>query len=246
LPCSVGITTWLFNKVRNAIRFCRVFTTPIIVLSSIRTLRRVSPHEKSQHLPYIVRTLFGTLIPISSKTQDKLDALATSAKDDSSKVQHLYDQVEHLRRGVAIESLTPTAQAQLQSLFSMSEHACNVIVQHRILESLAFEGMYGRYEVVDDAHFKTLRWIFNDSLDDDQAAVKDERDDKDVNEDKNEDEAKTSARELLLNWMSSGAGIFHISGKLGSGKSTLMKYLCDHDRTKSSLKEWAGKFPHLR
>jgi hypothetical protein len=148
----------------------------------------------------------------------------------------------------------------------MSEHACDLIVQHRILESLAFEGMYGRYEIVDIAHFKTLHWIFNDSLDDGRVEEKDEpkdkpedeqederdaekkagRDEKVENEEKREDEAKASARKLLLNWMSSGAGIFHISGKLGSGKSTLMKYLCDHDRTKSLLKEWTGKFLRFR
>ena len=199
---------------------------------------------------------------ISSNTQDKLEALATSVKNDSSKIQHLHGQVEHLRRGVSIESLTPAARDQLHSLFSMSEHACDLIVQHRILESLAFEGMYGRYEIVDNAHFKTLRWIFNDSLDNDQVEDKDEqedeqedepdaekkadRDEKVENKEKGEDEAKASARELLLNWMSSAAWIFHISGKLGSGKSTLMKYLCDHDRTKSLLKEWTGKFLRFR
>lgn len=194
-------------------------------------------------------------------------------KDDSLKIQHLHGQVEHLRRGIAIESLTPAARDQLHSLFSMSNHACDLIVQHRILESLAFEGMYGRYEIVDHAHFKTLRWIFGDSLDDqveekeepkdkpgdelkdkregDQEGERDaekkaDRDRKVKNKEKEEDETKASARELLLNWMSSGAGIFHISGKLGSGKSTLMKYLCDHDCTKSLLREWAGKFLHFR
>lgn len=199
---------------------------------------------------------------ISSNTQDKLEALATSVKDDSSKIQHLHGQVEHLRRGIAIESLTPAARDQLHSLFSMSEHACDLIIQHRILESLAFEGMYGRYEIVDDAHFKTLCWIFNDSLDDDHVEKKDkpedeqqderdavkkaDRDEKVENEEKREDEAKASARELLLNWMSSGAGIFHISGKLGSGKSTLMKYLCNHECTKSLLEEWASKYLRFR
>jgi len=45
------------------------------------------------------------------------------------------------------------------------------------------------------------------------------------------------ARELFLHWLSSGNGIFHISGKLGSGKSTLMKFLCDHDRTTAELQK---------
>jgi hypothetical protein len=105
---------------------------------------------------------------ISSETRDRLNALVTSAKDDSTKLDHLHSQVEQLRRGVAVESFTPGAQNQLQSLLGMSENACEVIIQHRVLENLAFEGMYGRYETVDDAYFKTLRWIFNDNLNDSQ------------------------------------------------------------------------------
>jgi hypothetical protein len=151
----------------------------------------------------------------------------------------------------------------------MSEHAIELVIQHRILESLAFEGMYGRYETVDDAHYKTLRWVFDDDTDyeedaeeyedeedaDAEANAEDEDED-DYEEASNtstveldegqvnyevEDKAKTVARESLLTWMSSGAGIFHVSGKLGSGKSTLMKYLCDHAGTKQLLEQWAGK-----
>jgi ABC-type molybdenum transport system ATPase subunit/photorepair protein PhrA len=46
--------------------------------------------------------------------------------------------------------------------------------------------------------------------------------------------------ESFGNWLSSGNGIFHIAGKLGSGKSTLMKFLCDHQKTKTELQKWAG------
>ncbi|KAL2075767.1 hypothetical protein VTL71DRAFT_710 [Oculimacula yallundae] len=35
-------------------------------------------------------------------------------------------------------------------------------------------------------------------------------------------------------------GSFHISGKMGAGKSTLMKYLVNHPSTKINLKKWAG------
>ena len=170
-----------------------------------------------------------------------------------------------------MESFSPAAAAQLQSLLGMPEHAFEQIIQHRILECLTFEGMYGRYETVDDAHYKTLRWVFDDDTDSEEdaeeyedeedadadAGAEDESEDEDEDEDvsststeeadenqinyKTEDEAKTVARESLLTWMSSGAGIFHVSGKLGSGKSTLMKYLCDHARTKQLLEQWAGK-----
>jgi len=41
-------------------------------------------------------------------------------------------------------------------------------------------------------------------------------------------------------WLRSGSGIYWVSGKAGSGKSTLMKYLCAHSQTKTLLQEWAS------
>lgn len=44
----------------------------------------------------------------------------------------------------------------------------------------------------------------------------------------------------LSSWLKSGSGIFHVSGKAGSGKSTLMKLIHSHDQTKGYLEQWAG------
>jgi hypothetical protein len=44
----------------------------------------------------------------------------------------------------------------------------------------------------------------------------------------------------FLNWLHSQSGTYWISGKAGSGKSTLMKFLCDHAKTKKALQTWAG------
>lgn len=41
-------------------------------------------------------------------------------------------------------------------------------------------------------------------------------------------------------WLRAGNGVFWISGKAGSGKSTLMKFLSSHSRTMESLQTWAG------
>jgi len=41
-------------------------------------------------------------------------------------------------------------------------------------------------------------------------------------------------------WLDSRSGTYWIGGKAGSGKSTLMKFLCDHPRTRKSLENWAG------
>jgi hypothetical protein len=45
---------------------------------------------------------------------------------------------------------------------------------------------------------------------------------------------------IFMDWLSHGAGIFHIAGKPGSGKSTLMKFLCDDSRTTECLQTCRG------
>ena len=130
--------------------------------------------------------------------------------------------MDELRRGVTIGSISPKAHTQLQKLLDLSEEACQTLTQQRILKSLAFGGMHGRFEAVDTAHYKTFEWIFRDNPGTDDA-----RHDR-------------LAPEPFIHWLSSGEGVFHISGKLGSGKSTLMKFLCEHKRTKEELGIWAG------
>jgi hypothetical protein len=203
---------------------------------------------------------------------------------------------------VAVSSLSPKAQEQLQPLLGISEHAINLIAQQRVLANLRFDGMYQRYEDVPEAHSKTLQWIFADeSRTDPRVSPGEENSDEASSEASSEDssEAKTgtdpagtskevndvrdeavgdmisdddvensddsgdldeslsypeyvpfpaakvhqgkaAAKEALLNWLSSGTGIFHISGKLGSGKSTLMKFICEHESTAAMLRQWAG------
>jgi len=39
-------------------------------------------------------------------------------------------------------------------------------------------------------------------------------------------------------WLKSGQGLYWINGKAGSGKSTLMNYICQHSRRLDYLNEW--------
>lgn len=49
----------------------------------------------------------------------------------------------------------------------------------------------------------------------------------------------------LSEWFRSGSGTFWISGKPGSGKSTFMKFISKHPRTKELLAAWAGSSDNL-
>ena len=44
----------------------------------------------------------------------------------------------------------------------------------------------------------------------------------------------------FVQWLKEGSGIYWINGKAGSGKSTLMNYICQDDRTTDLLRTWSG------
>jgi hypothetical protein len=53
--------------------------------------------------------------------------------------------------------------------------------------------------------------------------------------------SRLQARDNFVNWLEKSNGIFHISGKPGAGKSTLMKYLCQHPQTEKHIKVWSSQ-----
>ncbi|KAM7203885.1 hypothetical protein V8F33_001856 [Rhypophila sp. PSN 637] len=72
--------------------------------------------------------------------------------------------------------------------------------------------MRERKSRVSKAHDTTFRWIFDKNI--------------------------SGPWDSFNAWLKSEEQVYWISGKPGSGKSTLMKYLVDHDTTKELLQEW--------
>jgi ATPase subunit of ABC transporter with duplicated ATPase domains len=209
-------------------------------------------------------SVFTRLTIYIQDTKQKLLTLLQASKEDASKLEALREYVTQIRKGVDVSSFGPAAQAELRQLVQIQEEISMKIAQERVLKGLlvAFKEMHGRYESIDRASSKTLRWIFNDKDSTGGRSVHDPENVDESDEDKSEesefqaertqgeevsraeaDEAKVRARRVLLHWLSVSEeeGILHISGKLGSGKSTLMKFLYEHPHTKTELLKWAGK-----
>ena len=86
----------------------------------------------------------------------------------------------------------------------------------RLLDSLHFPDIHCRQEQIADAHSETFQWIFDAS----PSAIR--------------------PWDNFVEWLENGEGTYWINGKLGSGKSTLMSYICQDARTSTALAKWGG------
>ncbi|KAI1366873.1 hypothetical protein F5Y08DRAFT_114357 [Xylaria arbuscula] len=93
-----------------------------------------------------------------------------------------------------------------------------------ILMQLQFNEMYGREDTIKSPTEGTALWPLLEGPDGYEESS----------------ESSNSRVNLFAPWIRSGSGVFHVSGKAGSGKSTLMKHIWLHDRTQEHLESWAG------
>ncbi|KAI1073159.1 hypothetical protein LB507_009118 [Fusarium sp. FIESC RH6] len=97
------------------------------------------------------------------------------------------------------------------------------LINDFILESLAYKSMHDRESQVTEAHGKTLDWIFDNSTIDQSL--------------------RQQFRDSFTAWLNGSelGPIYWITGKPGSGKSTLVRYLSQHPVALHHLRKWADK-----
>lgn len=116
-------------------------------------------------------------------------------------------------------------QKTLSRVFKVSVQSLEDINRRRILKAVSFESRQARQIQIGQQKLapKTFEWFIKpDTLDDDKTKVS---------------EAWASCKPFWW-WLEKGRGIYHISGKPGSGKSTLMNFLQKHKVTKARLRRW--------
>ena len=113
------------------------------------------------------------------------------------------------------------AQTLIEKLENLVRESHRVANEERILKSLEFDEWKRRFNDVHKAHKQTFNWMLEDSRD---PAV-----------------PPTGFK----NWLQNKDDIYWISGKAGSGKSTLMKYLVEEPNVGQYLQEWAGSSAKL-
>ena len=102
-------------------------------------------------------------------------------------------------------------------LSKLAKEASAVEVQQTVLKSLSFREMEVRSDSITEAHPRTFEWVFDDSF------------------------VTDSCRTSFTKWLNSENNFWWVTGRPGSGKSTLMKFLVHNARTDTELQMWAGE-----
>jgi hypothetical protein len=141
-----------------------------------------------------------------------LDATKTSGADTQEKLDKIRVEIRGMLRTRELERMDSYAFSKLSgSLTGFVELVKTTRNAYTFLKSLHFKQIKARQFEVKTAHANTFEWIFEEG-----------------------------EKQKFGQWLSGPSGVFWISGKAGSGKSTLMKFLGGHARLRTKLQVWAG------
>jgi hypothetical protein len=108
-----------------------------------------------------------------------------------------------------IETIATSQRDMKTVLDKLERQSATAETSTHILKSLQFPRMHDRRSLIPESHPQTFSWIFESSM----SPFKD--------------------------WLREHSGAFWVSGKAGSGKSTLMKYITQSSETANVLRDWA-------
>ena len=142
----------------------------------------------------------------------KLDARYQAIADSLLQGHRNFDDLKSL-----VQSENAATQERISDLLRIHQNRVSKKERsQRLLDSLHFPDIHCRQEQIADAHRKTFQWIF--------------------------DASPSAFRpwDNFVEWLENGEGTYWINGKMGSGKSTLMSYICQDARTSAALAKWGG------
>ncbi|RBR04979.1 uncharacterized protein FIESC28_11447 [Fusarium coffeatum] len=170
-----------------------------------------------------------------------LDQIRSLVTDDTSKLQQIQRNVDELRQ-TAEANLGTDILAQVRDILQRQDAVLDRVCQDRILRSLCPSDMDSRYNQVHLPADETFTWVL-----DPKQRRKSNCSTKDDESDRpsgywvsRQRQMQLQSNKKFVDWLAVSDGIFHVSGKLGSGKSTLMKLLYTHPRTRKELEVWSA------
>ncbi|KAK8121837.1 hypothetical protein PG984_010507 [Apiospora sp. TS-2023a] len=135
---------------------------------------------------------------------------AHRGKDIESLGKHFGDIFDDIGKKLEEEQ---SRDKTMMALLGAASAGSRFAAEQMILEQLWFSAINDRHDSIRDAHSNTMQWVFETS--------------------------EQHSPATFDEWLTSDDNMYWISGKPGSGKSTLMKFLCDNSQSLEKLCTWA-------
>lgn len=119
----------------------------------------------------------------------------------------------------AFQNVSQSMRDLSSHMISLETHGHDIDRYQSLLQSLYFDAFHIREDAIEDAHAKTFDWVVQPAHKCTHQGARPSR---------------------FTSWLREGSGIFWVQGKAGSGKSTLMKFICRNSDTREHLRSWAG------
>ncbi|QKD53579.2 uncharacterized protein FOBCDRAFT_239360 [Fusarium oxysporum Fo47] len=146
--------------------------------------------------------------------KDKFNYLIDHLSYFNTSLNSLND-LNHIKNLAELDLVIQATANTRPSVSKAATTAKSALIQSRVVRSLWFRSYDDRRVNIKNPHFKTLQWALDPPSDYLQWGD-------------------------LNTWLQSASGLYWVSGKAGSGKSTLMKYLHQHDQTHTLIRTWAN------
>ncbi|KAF7925040.1 uncharacterized protein EAE98_007128 [Botrytis deweyae] len=183
------------------------------------------------HLDYSTKTIITALLThqdeVSKGIQDqtiaitqllgRIEILAEKHTFPSGIVQQI-DKIEVNQSQSLILAEEQTSQNQVLHNHEWHEKALRLQIAQYLVQNLKFPALKEREETIADVYRGTFEWLFNDSH-------------------------ESTPWPSFVHWLEHGSSIYWINGKAASGKSTLMRFIYDHSKTKVLLEKWSAPLP---
>jgi hypothetical protein len=165
----------------------------------------------TKHLVLLSKNIEKSLKKLGPDATENERAFGTLARDCQHTVSELLNVLDKLKVH------EDKCEHPLQQQSSAYETERTQRLRSTLISHLAFQSMDDRKERIMEAHQKTFEWIYS------------------------EPKIKTRRWASFIEWLETGSSLYWITGQAGSGKSTLMKYLCRDTRTFSLLNSWSSQ-----
>lgn len=183
----------------------------IVSMKSELNVVALRTNDQLEKLEETTRELVRTVLSDSRDWRLELEGyLAVMHKS----VKRYFDQMDGMARQRHDELLNAILASSAQPA-SVTTSDFHTLTTEKVLDKLWFSRIDDRYEDINPAHRSTFEWIFSE-----------------------DDQLQSGCS--FLNWVEHGDGIYWMSGRAGTGKSTLMKFLADDQRTEELFRLWAG------